>query len=292
MRIRPVRGRRSAAAVASCLAFSMISCSGCAADRAASNPTSVRRPTIGTGETTVRVLQMNLCNSGRAGCYSGGRAVSTAATLIEQHEPAMVSLNEVCLDDVRVLEQTMSTTFPDAVIASAFKSAQDTRGHAPVRCLNGQQFGDAVLAVVPRRARGFRTYSGVYPDQDLGDKEERVWVCIDLVTQFSACATHTSSTDTTTALAQCRYILNSALPMVSSRDNDHRIILGADLNLRAGGSPSPGSCLPRGYRRADDGALQDVVVSPGIEVRSHVAIDMGGTTDHPGLLVDVVLSRD
>ena len=249
------------------------------------------RPTIGPGETTVRVLQMNLCNSGRADCYSGGRAVSMAAALIHHDRPEIVSLNEVCRDDVRVLKQAMSTTFPAATVASAFKSAEDRPTQAEVRCQNGQQFGDGVLAVVPSPAHGFRSYSGVYPVQDLNDPEERVWVCIDLATQFSACTTHTASTSTTIALAQCRYLLNSAVPMMSRRDGGDPIILGADLNLAARGSPSPQSCLPRGYQRTDDGALQHVVVSPGIGVRSHSAIDMRGTTDHPGLLVEVVLSR-
>jgi hypothetical protein len=274
--------------VAAWLAVSLVWWSGCAADRAASNPTGLRQPTVGPGETAVRVLQMNLCNSGRADCFSGGRAVSTAATLIDQHRPAMVSLNEVCLDDVQVLKQTMSTTFPAAVIASAFKSAQDST-HAPVRCLNGQQFGDAVLAVVPPRARGFRSDSGVYPDQDPNDPEERVWVCIDLATQFSACTTHTASTSRSVALAQCRYLLSSVAPMLGHRDGGDPIVVGADLNLPALGSPSSRSCLPRGYTATDDGALQDVVVSSGVLTRAHSAIDMRGTTDHPGLLVDVVL---
>jgi hypothetical protein len=247
-------------------------------------------PPIGPGETTLRVLQMNLCNSGRADCYSGGRAVSTAVTLIHHDRPQMVSLNEVCSDDMSVLEQAMSTAFPSATVATAFKSAEDRLTHAPVRCQNGQQFGDGVLAVIPPRAHGFRSYSGVYPIQDLNDPEERVWVCIDLAPQFSACTTHTASTSTTIALAQCRYLLNSAVPTMSPRDGGDPIILGADLNLEARGSPSPQSCLPRGYQRADDDALQAVVVSPGIAVRSRSAIDMGGTTDHPGLLVEVVLS--
>jgi hypothetical protein len=86
-------------------------------------------------------------------------------------------------------------------------------------------------------------------------------------------------------------MLNSAVPSISRRDGGDPIILGADLNLAARGSPSPQSCLPSGYKRTDDDALQDVVVSPGIGVRSHSVIDMHGTTDHPGLLVEVVLSR-
>jgi hypothetical protein len=86
-------------------------------------------------------------------------------------------------------------------------------------------------------------------------------------------------------------MLNSAVPRVSPRGGSDPVILGADLNLAARGSPSPQSCLPSGYQRTDDDALQDVVVSPGVGLRSHSAIDMHGTTDHPGLLVEVVLSR-
>jgi hypothetical protein len=291
MRVRLVRGPRRAAAAASLLVFCVGCLAGCATDRAASDPTRVSRPTIGPVGTTVRVLQMNLCNSGRAQCYSGGRAVTMAVALIHQHRPEMVSLNEVCRDDLRVLKQAMSATVPAAAVASAFTAAKDRPTLSPVRCQNGQQFGDGVLAVVSSPAPGLRSYSGVYPVQDPQDPEERVWVCIHLDTRFSACTTHTASANTTIALNQCRYLLNSVVPRIGRRDGGDPIILGADLNLAARGSPSPQACLPSGYQRTDDGALQNVVVSPGIRVRSHSVIDMHGTTDHPGLLVDVVLSR-
>jgi hypothetical protein len=277
--------------VASCLLFVVGWLAGCAGDDAASNTPTLAKPTIGPGETTVRVLQMNLCNSGRAGCYSGGRAVRVAATLIHQHEPDMVSLNEVCRDDVQALEQALVATSAAATVASAFRSAVDRPTRAPVRCENGEEFGNGVLAVVPSRAAGYDIYGGIYPDQDPADPEERVWVCIDLATQFAACATHTASISSDVALAQCRYLLRSAAPTMSGSDGGDPVILGADLNLAAHGSPSPQSCLPGGYQRVDDGALQDVVVSAGIEVRSHLVIDMRATTDHPGLLVDVVLPR-
>src|SRR6476469_4016321 len=40
----------------------------------------------------VRVLQMNLCNSGLAGCYTG-RAVATAVEVIRAQAPDVVTLN-------------------------------------------------------------------------------------------------------------------------------------------------------------------------------------------------------
>ena len=286
---RPERPRR-AAAVACLIAVSVGGLAGCAGGRVASEPASVSRPSSGPVETMVRVLQMNLCNSGRAGCYTGGRAVSMAVALVHRFRPQMISLNEVCRDDIRVLKQAMSVAFPAAAVVSAFTSAKDRPSQAPVRCQNGQDFGDGVVVVASSPAPGVRSYSGVYPVQDPDDPEERVWVCIDLA-RFSACTTHTASASTTVALEQCRYLLTSVVPTISRRSGGEPIILGADLNLAARGSPSPQSCLPSGYQRTDDAALQNVVVSPGTGVRSHSVIDMQGTTDHPGLLVDLALSR-
>ena len=239
----------------------------------------------------MRVLQMNLCNSGRAGCYSGGRAISVAAAVIGRHQPDMVSLNEVCREDVHVLKLAMSATFHGRAVASAFKPAEDRSTKAPVRCQDGQEFGHGVLAVAPSAAARPRIYSGIYPVQDPNDVEERVWVCVDLAPQFFACTAHTASTNTTIALAQCRYLLGSVVQRVRHHNSGDRVIVAGDFNVAAGGAPNPQACLPRGYERADDGALQDVVASPSIAVRSRSVIDMLGTTDHPGLLVELVLSR-
>jgi len=286
--VRPstVRSPRRVAVAASCLLLSVGFLSGCGAGGVGSNPGRVSRPTSGPGETTVRVLQLNLCNSGRAGCYSGGRAVSMATALIRDDLPDVVTLNEVCRDDVRVLERALSTASGGAAVVSAFRSAVDRSSQAPVRCQNGRAFGDGVLAAAPSAAPGSRDHGGLYPVQDPDDVEERVWVCIDLATRLVACTTHTASTSASVALGQCRYLLGSAVPMVRG-EADEPIVLGADLNLAATGSPNPDSCLPPGYRRIDDGALQDVVASPGLAIRSRTVIDMRGTTDHPALLVDL-----
>jgi hypothetical protein len=214
-----------------------------------------------------------------------------AAALFHTLRPDVVTLNEVCRPDVSVLARAMSATFRSATVASAFRPAADRPTNGPFRCINGQQFGDGVLVLVPGGRRGYRTSGGIYPIQDLTDPEERVWLCIDLATQFAACSTHTASTSTPIALAQCRYFFNSVAPRIRRAGGDEPVILGADLNLPAGHSPSPQSCMPDGYQRADDGARQDVVASPGSVVRYRRVISMRGMTDHPGLLVGVRLPR-
>jgi len=288
MRVGLIRGP-GRAALAWLMALSVSGLAGCEVGRAASSSTSASGRTNGPPETPVRVLQLNLCNSGRAACYTGGRAVGIAVALVHQHRPDMVTVNEACRDDVGVLKQAMASTRPAGAIASAFAPAKARPGQAPVLCQNGQQFGDAILVRVPSSTRDVRSFSGVYPVQAFNDTEERVWACIDLAGQFSACTTHTASTDATVALEQCRYLLTSVVPGMSRRSGGAPIILGADLNLPARGSPSASACLPSGYQRTDDDAVQNVVASPGAEMRSRSVLDMRGTTDHPGLLVDLAL---
>jgi hypothetical protein len=237
----------------------------------------------GTARLTVRVLQFNLCDSGIAGCFTG-RSVPRAAAVIKHVGPDVVTLNEVCRADVSVLAGAMSAAHRHAPVASAFQAAEDRRTSAPFRCLNGQRYGIGVLTLGSTTS-GYRTYHGTYPRQDLADPEERVWLCSDVPAGFLACTTHTASTSPAVALAQCRFFLNSALPMVRSRVGAVPVILGADLNLRAGHAPRPQSCLPPGFRRVDDGSRQDVIANPGVAVLSRTVIDMDGATDHPGLLV-------
>jgi hypothetical protein len=66
-------------------------------------------------------------------------------------------------------------------------------------------------------------------------------------------------------------------------------VLGGDLNLEYGGSPDLRTCLPAGAAHPGDGGVQHVIVTPDIAVATARNIDMGGTTDHPGLLVSLVI---
>jgi hypothetical protein len=235
-------------------------------------------------------LQLNLCDSGIAACFTG-RSVAAAAAVIRAVRPSVVTLNEVCREDVAALSEAMSATDRGTVVASAFKPAADRDTDSPFRCQNGQQYGIGILAAQPSSASGNRRFGGVYPMQDPADPEERVWLCLEVGTGYLACTTHAASTSPALALAQCRYFFDSAVPAVRSKTGSGPVVLGADLNLPVGGLLDPGACLPDGYERADDGARQDIVTSPGIAVRSRTVIDMHGATDHPGLLVQLALAR-
>ena len=269
-----------ALAGACCLASSVAWLAGAAAGSATGS---------GSGRAaTVRVLQLNLCDSGIAPCYTG-RSVAAAAALLRTDHPDVVTLNEVCRSDVSTLQRAMAGASPGASVAAAFRPAVARATGRAFRCLNGQQYGDGVLAALPSAHAAYRTDAGVYPMQDRLDPEERVWACLH-ASGYLACTTHAASTSTSIALAQCRYFFATAVPSALGRTGTEPVVLGADLNLPAGRAPGPQSCLPAGYQRVDDGARQDVVSSPGTALRRRAVVDLHGTTDHPGLLVDAVLT--
>jgi endonuclease/exonuclease/phosphatase family metal-dependent hydrolase len=258
-----------------------------AAGSAASHPT---RPAGVTGLRPVRMLQLNLCDSGIASCYSG-RSVQQARELIRVERPGVISLNEVCRSDVVMLKQTLAETDGGATVVSAFEAASDRSTSGAFRCLNGEQYGIAIVARVGRSGDRVQRYGAVYPVQDTSDPEERVWLCIRPPGGFYICSTHLANANTTVALAQCRYLVGTALPSVLLSGGRAPMLLGGDFNLRADGSPDVQACLPSGSPRADDGGVQHVVGINGFTVRSSSSINMHGTTDHPGLVVTLVMTQ-
>jgi endonuclease/exonuclease/phosphatase family metal-dependent hydrolase len=192
--------------------------------------------------------------------------------------PEVVTLNEVCRADVTTLAAALSTK---AHVVAAFRPALDQETNAPVLCRNGQQYGIGLIA----RAAAGPVYGGTYPMQDPRDVEARVWLCVR--SGRYVCSTHLSSTSPTIALAQCRYLLTRQLPALFGAHGSDPVVVGGDFNLESGRSPDATSCVPSGYAHADDGARQHVLAAGGWTVASVRTLDMKGTTDHPGLLVDL-----
>ena len=222
----------------------------------------------------VRVLQMNLCNSGLAGCYTG-KSVARAVAVIRAQAPDLVTLNEVCRADVPVLERALAATDSSSATTSAFQPAMNRHTGDAVHCRNGEPYGIALLS----RRSALRTAGGIYPTQNPADPEQRAWLCLK-TPGFAACTTHLDATNAAVARAQCRYLIGTVLPKMGAP-----VVLGGDFNLRA----SMQGCLAAGQRRTDDGGVQNVVVSTPFAITSQQRIDMRATTDHPGLLVTAQL---
>lgn len=239
------------------------------------------------GGSTVRVLQLNLCNSGIAGCYTG-RSVARSAAVIRTEIPDLVTLNEICRDDVATLRQALVDVAPGGNVDSAFQAAQDRRTGGEVRCRNGQPYGIGLISRWPA-VPGSEAAGGIYPTQDADDPEERAWLCATVAATpaVTACTTHLADGSRTVAAAQCGYLFDPVIAGLRRRAVATPVVLGGDLNL-TGDDPGLRSCLPSGWAFADDGAVQHVVASPELVVADSATIDLGDTTDHPGLLVTVV----
>jgi endonuclease/exonuclease/phosphatase family metal-dependent hydrolase len=231
----------------------------------------------------VRLLQLNLCSSGIAGCYTG-RSTAEAATVLRAEKPDLVTLNEVCRDDVAALERALAEVVPGGGVASAFQAARDGRTGEPYRCRNGQPYG---VGVVSRWSRGPSADAGIYPIQDRNDPEERAWLCLDVAASpaLVVCTTHLAYTKREVAVAQCRYLFGTVIAGMRAREAVVPVVLAGDLNLGSRDSPDLRSCVPPGSALVDDGGQQHVVATSELVVDGSRLIDLRGTTDHPGLLV-------
>jgi endonuclease/exonuclease/phosphatase family metal-dependent hydrolase len=233
----------------------------------------------------VRVLQLNLCNSGIAGCYTG-RSTAAAAAAIRAQVPDVVTLNEVCDDDMPALERALAGAVPGGAAVSRFQAARNGRTGEPYRCRNGRQYGIGIVSRWPS-VPGSVAGGGIYPAQDLDDPEERAWLCVDAAASpaVAVCTTHLAYTKREVAGAQCRYLFGTVIAGMRARDGAAPVVLGGDLNLGSGDSPDLQACLPPGSALVDDGGPQHVVGTPEFVVDTFETIDLRGTTDHPGLLV-------
>jgi hypothetical protein len=254
---------------------------------------SARTAALPTG-VPFTTIQMNLCNSGVASCYSrnGGRSVGEAAQVIAARRPDVVTLNEVCRNDVvSSLANAMAQTFPGQQVFAHFRAAGDrSQGGLPYRCRNGDEYGVGIVGRVSAGSAPIRTFGGLYPQQDTSSKEMRAWLCASAGDIYIACTTHLVSTSGTIALQQCRQLMNVEVPAVRAAvGGTASIVVAGDLNLRYGGSPNAQSCVPSGWYRKGDGSVQHFLTTSNMTFSSSQSLAMA-YTDHVAWRVTVVPS--
>lgn len=71
------------------------------------------------GPGPVQVLQLNLCGSGFASCWTG-RAVDRAVAAVTDLAPDVVTLNEICAGDLAVLRRALARAHHGGGVAGAF----------------------------------------------------------------------------------------------------------------------------------------------------------------------------
>lgn len=219
--------------------------------------TAVAAPPFAQAATNYSVLQINMCNSGYAGCYSG-RAQSQTIALIKSRAPYAVTLNEACSNDV-------------SAIASQLNYRGQFTQSGTQKCKNGYAYGNAVLFKPGVTARSVVRHT--YTAQN-STVEKRTLSCA--TGAFRVCVTHlaTSGTARTSQAAQMMSIM-------ASYNSGGVAILGGDWNMRYGGSPNAQTYVPSGMYRKGDGALQHFIASNGFRFSSTRVMSLTWT-DHPG----------
>jgi endonuclease/exonuclease/phosphatase family metal-dependent hydrolase len=213
---------------------------------------------------TFVVLQMNLCNSGMATTCFSGRSVDEAVEKIRRYPPDLVTLQEVCRNDVYArggwgkLAEAMADVHGSERISVAFVPIVNRYTDDAYRCVNGEEYGVALLS----RGSGHEVHRGRYDSQDSTD-ELRVWACTTVVQhRLTGCTTHLS-TDPDVATRQCHELMSLlASPWVMPE-----VIVAGDFNLiSAPGKPyNAQNCVPANYARRSDDAVQQVFFSRGIQ---------------------------
>jgi endonuclease/exonuclease/phosphatase family metal-dependent hydrolase len=227
----------------------------------------------GSASSAYTLMQMNLCLSGRAGCYGKvayPAGVEAAVARIRAAHPDAVTLNEVCRRDVaRIARQT----------GYRLRFSRVIYGGRKLRCVRpgGRGlFGNAVLteAAIDRTdTRDFKAQSG---------PERRRWLCVTTRVDVDVCTAHLNTRSPIEIAGndgQCAELA----ALLARRASARTVIFGGDVNRRR-------PCAPDGvWTRTDRSANQ----APGLQhvygsgaLRSPSAeVVPAKHTDHDALLV-------
>jgi endonuclease/exonuclease/phosphatase family metal-dependent hydrolase len=219
------------------------------------------------------LMQMNLCLSGVAGCYTKVQypaGIEEAVARIREAHPDAVTFNEACGGDVALIARRTGyhVRFSSVIYYGKRLSCVRPGGRG--------LFGDAVLT----RAAIQSTDS--HPFQAQAGPEQRQWLCVSTRVGVEVCTAHLASHEAVEAAAnapQCAELT----ALLARRASSRTVIFGGDVNRLP-------SCAPRGFwTRTDASAHQD----PGSqqiygtsELRSPFArVEPATHTDHDILLV-------
>ena len=224
-------------------------------------------------------MQMNLCLSGFAGCYSKVAypvGVEQAVAQIRDVGPDAVTLNETCRGDVAQIARRTGYHMRFSTVTSS---------GAPLPCVRPDGrglFGDAVLtkaAIESTDSHDFKAQAGI---------EWRRWLCVTTRVGVDVCTAHLatrSATESAANDAQCAELA----ALLERRAAKRTVIFGGDVNRHRACGPE------RAWTRTDRSADQ----APGLQcvygtgaLRSPSAQVMPAThTDHDVLLVRAHLTQ-
>jgi hypothetical protein len=236
-----------------------------------------------------RALQLNLCNSGYAGCFQDGQSIAEGAGVIRQVVPDIVTLNEICEDDITSeLLPAMHETWPDDYVFWVFAPAASRGSGGPVTCTDGQRYGIAILGHVAADIWAGFEFAGDRLSNQSGDDEMRAWACASATDNYYACVTHLENDNGDVALLQCQELMNPIVPQFwGAHGGERPTVVGGDFNLSFNGNPDVQDCVPPAWYRKGDGDVQHIMATDNLTFDSSELLPME-QTDHDGWLVRMV----
>ena len=230
--------------LAACLLGVLAGCSPTTSDSSAPSTSPL-------GGTPFSLLQMNLCLSGAAPCLEYPEVIREVITVLREHRPDAVTMNEVCSRDVaRIARRTG--------YHRRFSTVSYGGEPLPCRAPGGRGvFGNAVLTAAPVAA----TVDHPFSAQSI-DPEQRRWLCVATAQSVTVCTTHLSAPSElrTAVLRQCAEFTN----MLAARAGRGPTIAAGDMNTF-------GSCAPAGmWTRTDSEGAQTAGVQHAYGTGSHL----------------------
>jgi endonuclease/exonuclease/phosphatase family metal-dependent hydrolase len=234
---------------------------------------SVSSSFAGSSESSYQLLQMNLCLSGQAGCYSQATYPSIldeATGQIADRDPEAVTLNEVCSADVVELAERTGYEFSFAAV---------DYGGAPLPCIDPRGrglFGIAVLTKEDIRSSQDRAFAVQ------ADPEERRWLCATTESAISVCTAHLSTRYTSVERvannAECRELRS----VLARHQEAGTTLFGGDLNRQDPCAP-PTMWTSRDTSATQAPGVQHIYGTPSVQEWS-TSVDEATYTDHDFLL--------
>jgi len=220
------------------------------------------------------LLQMNLCLSGQAGCYSRTAyrsVVEEAVAVIQERAPDAVTINEACRRDAAELARRTGYELSFADV---------DYGGVPLPCIapGGRGlFGIAVLTKDDART----SQEGAFTIRT--DPEERRWLCATTDVATTVCTAHLSTRHSPGERAdndvQCRELRQ----LLARRADLGTTFFGGDLNRQDSCAPET-MWIARDTSASQSAGVQHVYASRSVEEPSTSTIE-ATHTDHDFLIV-------
>jgi hypothetical protein len=235
-------------------------------------------------------LQLNLCNSGYASCFEDGQSIPEAHEVIVQVAPHLVTLNEICEDDVAAeLLPAMREVWPDDYVFWVFAPAGSRGSGGPIQCTDGQRYGVGILGHVPAASwEGFEFIGNRLSNQDEDQDEMRAWACARATGNYFGCVTHLENDNGDVAMLQCQELMNPIVPQFWGESGGPLpTVVGGDFNLTFRGNPDIQDCVPPAWYRKGDGDVQHIFATDDLTFDSSELIPLE-TSDHDAWLVRTI----